>query len=81
MILRAGVAAVAAYTPGEVIENDWFVTQGLDTNDDWIRSRSGIERRRFVLDLSVTTSDLGAEALRKALAIAGWDALDLDAIV
>lgn len=81
MTLRAGVAAVVAHTPGDVIENDWFTTQGLDTNDEWIRSRSGIERRRFVRDLSVTTSDLGAEALRKALAKAGWDALDLEAII
>lgn len=81
MTLRAGIAAVAAHTPGEIIENEWFVTQGLDTSDEWIRSRSGIERRRFVRDLSVTTSDLGAEALRKALKIAGWDPLDLDGIV
>lgn len=81
MTLRAGVAAVAAHTPGDVVENDWFVTQGLDTSDEWIRNASGIERRLFVRDLSVTTSDLGAEALRKALAKAGWDALDLDAIV
>lgn len=81
MTLRAGVAAVAVHTPGDVIENDWFVTQGLDTSDEWIRNASGIERRKFVRDLSVTTSDLGAEALRKALAKAGWDALDLDAIV
>ncbi len=81
MTLRAGVAAVAAHTPGDVIENDWFVTQGLDTSDEWIRNASGIERRMFVRDRSVTTSDLGAEALRKALAKAGWDALDLDAIV
>lgn len=81
MTLRAGVAAVAAHTPGEVVENDWFVTQGLDTSDEWIRNASGIERRKFVRDTSVTTSDLGAEALRKALAKAGWDALDLDAIV
>jgi len=79
--LRAGVAAVAAHTPGDVVENDWFVTQGLDTSDEWIRNASGIERRKFVRDLSVTTSDLGAEVLRKALAKAGWDALDLDAIV
>jgi 3-oxoacyl-[acyl-carrier-protein] synthase-3 len=79
--LRAGVAAVAAHTPGDVVENDWFVTQGLDTSDEWIRNASGIERRMFVRDRSVTTSDLGAEVLRKALAKAGWDALDLDAIV
>lgn len=81
MTLRAGVAAVAAHTPGDVVENDWFVTQGLDTSDEWIRNASGIERRMFVRDHSVTTSDLGAEVLRKALAKAGWDALDLDAIV
>lgn len=81
MTIRAGVAAVAAHTPGDVVENDWFTAQGLDTNDEWIRSRSGIERRRFVRDLSVSTSDIGAEALRLALVKAGWAAEDLDAIV
>jgi len=81
MTLRAGVAAVVAHVPGDVVDNDWFTTIGLDTNDEWIRTRSGIERRRFMRDPSITTSDIGAEALRKALAKAGWDALDLEAIV
>jgi 3-oxoacyl-[acyl-carrier-protein] synthase-3 len=52
----------------------------LDTSDEWIRSRSGIERRHFAAD-GETTSDLATHAARAALADAGCDAEKVDAIV
>jgi 3-oxoacyl-[acyl-carrier-protein] synthase-3 len=52
----------------------------LDTSDEWIRSRSGIERRHFSAD-GETTSDLATHAARAALADAGCDAEKVDAIV
>ena len=52
----------------------------LDTDDEWIKSRSGIERRHFVAK-GETTSDLAAAAARAALLDANLSAGDIDAIV
>ena len=52
----------------------------MDTSDEWIRSRSGIERRHFAAE-GETTSDMAAKAARAALDMAGMDASDVDAIV
>jgi 3-oxoacyl-[acyl-carrier-protein] synthase-3 len=52
----------------------------VETNDQWITERTGI-RERHIVDKGVATSDLAAEAARKALAQRGIDATDLDAIL
>ncbi|WGH80426.1 beta-ketoacyl-ACP synthase III [Jannaschia ovalis] len=76
---RAVVRGVGHYLPERVVENDWFTTF-LDTSDEWIRSRSGIERRHFAAE-GQTTSDLATRAAGAALADAGMDASQIDAIV
>lgn len=82
MTLRAGVAGIGIARFGDLVENQGLVERGVDTSDEWIRSRSGIERRRFLsADDPRKTSDVGADALKIALAEAGWDAASLDAIV
>lgn len=82
MTLRAGVAGIGIARFGDLVENQGLVERGVDTNDEWIRSRSGIERRWFISpDDSRKTSDIGADALRIALDKAGWSADTLDAIV
>lgn len=52
----------------------------MDTNDEWIRQRTGIEERRFARR-GQSSSTLGAEAARRALADAGLEAGDIDLIV
>jgi 3-oxoacyl-[acyl-carrier-protein] synthase-3 len=52
----------------------------MDTSDEWIRERSGIETRYFV-EQGTTTSDLGAAAARKALEDAGIAKEEIDYIV
>src|SRR6202051_3154400 len=52
----------------------------VETNNQWITDRTGI-RERHIVDKGVATSDLAAEAARKALAQRGMDASDLDAIL
>lgn len=79
MTLRAVVRGVGHYLPERVVPNSHFETF-LDTSDEWIKSRSGIERRHFAAE-GQTTADLGAEAARAALANAGLDAGDIDAII
>jgi 3-oxoacyl-[acyl-carrier-protein] synthase-3 len=79
MTTRAVIIGLGHYLPERVVPNSEFEAS-LDTSDDWIRSRSGIERRHFAAD-GETTSDLATHAAKKALADAGLEANDLDAII
>lgn len=53
----------------------------MDTSDEWIRERTGIVERRYFQEGVDTTSNMGAEASRRALAMAGVEAKDVDMIV
>jgi 3-oxoacyl-[acyl-carrier-protein] synthase-3 len=77
--LRAVVIGVGHYLPKRVVENAEF-EETLDTNDEWIRSRSGIERRHFASE-GETTSSMATAAARAALADAGLKPEDVDAII
>lgn len=79
MTLRAVVKGVGHYLPERVVPNSEFEAT-IETSDEWIRSRSGIERRHFAAE-GQTTSDLGIRAAQAALADAGLEANDLDAII
>ncbi len=79
MTLRAVVKGVGHYLPDRVVPNAELSTL-VETSDEWIRSRSGIERRHFAAD-GQTTSDLAARAAMAALENAGLTAADIDAIV
>ena len=79
MTIRSVVVGLGHYLPERIVPNSEFEAS-LDTSDEWIRSRSGIERRHFAAD-GETTSDLATKAARNALADAGLSANDLDAIV
>ena len=79
MTIRAVLRGVGHYLPERIVENAEFESE-LETSDDWIRSRTGIERRHFAAP-GQTTSDLAARAAEAALADAGLAASDIDAIV
>ncbi|WP_299921572.1 beta-ketoacyl-ACP synthase III [uncultured Pelagimonas sp.] len=79
MTIRATVIGVGHYLPDRIVENAEF-EKTLDTTDEWIKSRSGIERRHFAAE-GQTTSDLGTRAAQAALDDAGLAANDIDAII
>ncbi len=79
MSLRSVVIGCGHYLPERVVENAEF-EKTLDTNDEWIRTRSGIERRHFAAE-GETTSSMATAAARAALADAGLEVDDVDAIV
>jgi 3-oxoacyl-[acyl-carrier-protein] synthase-3 len=79
MTIRAAVQGVGHYLPDRIVPNAEFEAL-IDTSDEWIRSRSGIERRHFVAE-GQTTSDLATRAARAALADSGIDAGEVDAII
>ena len=78
-VTRAVLRGCGHYLPDRIVENAEF-TKSLDTSDEWIRSRSGIERRHFAAE-GEFTSDLAIKAAQNALAAAGLDGTDIDAIV
>lgn len=78
-MIRAQVCGVGHYLPERVVENEWFTTF-LDTSDEWIRSRSGIERRHFAAS-GQTTSDLAIRAAQASLDDAGLAPDEVDAII
>lgn len=79
MTSRAVITGVGHYLPERVVPNSEFEAT-LDTSDEWIRSRSGIERRHFAAE-GETTSNLASHAARAALIDAGMDVGDIDALI
>jgi 3-oxoacyl-[acyl-carrier-protein] synthase-3 len=79
MTIRAVVKGVGHYLPERVVPNS-ELEASIDTSDEWIRARSGIERRHFAAE-GQTTSDLATRAAQAALSNAGMEANDLDAII
>jgi len=75
----ATITGVGSTLPPRLVPNTWFETF-IDTSDEWIRDRTGIEARHFVDD-GVVTSDLAVEAARPALESAGIDASQIDLLV
>ncbi|MGR3313119.1 beta-ketoacyl-ACP synthase III [Roseovarius indicus] len=79
MTIRAVVEGVGHYLPERIVPNTWF-EEFLDTSDEWIRTRSGIERRHFAAE-GETTSDLAVKAATVALENAGLTADDIDGVL
>ena len=79
MSRHATITGVGSSLPPRLVPNTWFEAR-IDTTDEWIRSRTGIEARHFVAD-GVVTSDLAVEAARNALRTAEIPAEQLDMIV
>jgi 3-oxoacyl-[acyl-carrier-protein] synthase-3 len=76
---RAVVEGVGHYLPERVVPNSEF-EDSVETSDEWIRSRTGIERRHFAAP-DETTSSMATAAANAALADAGLSASDVDAII
>jgi 3-oxoacyl-[acyl-carrier-protein] synthase-3 len=78
-LVRVKISALGTYVPPRLLTNA-DLEKMVETNDQWITERTGI-RERHIVDKGVATSDLAAEAAKKALAQRGMDASDLDAIL
>jgi 3-oxoacyl-[acyl-carrier-protein] synthase-3 len=78
---RSIIRSTGRFVPDHHVSND-DLTKILDTSDEWIRQRTGIEARYWVKEGDdVGTSDLALEASKIALERAGWEPTDLDLIV
>jgi 3-oxoacyl-[acyl-carrier-protein] synthase III len=73
------IAGTGSYLPPKVVTND-DLAKRMDTTDEWIRTRTGI-CQRHIADPSQASSDLGAEAGRRALDAAGVTPAEVDLII
>jgi 3-oxoacyl-[acyl-carrier-protein] synthase-3 len=81
MMTRSVIKSTGRFVPDHHVSND-DLARILDTSDEWIRQRTGIETRCWVKEGDdVGTSDLALEASKIALERAGWEPADLDLIV
>ena len=78
--ITAAITAVGAYVPDFVLTNKILETM-VDTNEEWITSRTGIKERRILKDDSKGTSFLAIKAAQDLLAKANLDPLEIDLII
>ena len=77
---NAGIIGVGKALPDNIVTNDDLVKRGIDTSDEWIRTRSGIHERR-IADDQTSTSDLATEAARQAIEDSGLSKDDIELII
>lgn len=77
-MMTSRIMGTGSYAPEQVVTND-DLAKIVETNDEWIRSRTGIVQRRIAVDEG--TSHMAAEAAKRALEDAGMDAKELDMIL
>jgi len=84
MTIYSRISGTGSFLPPRRLTNADLVaelaTQGIESSDEWIVERTGIRARHFV-DAGVGSSDLGAEAARRAIAAAGCQPSDIDLII
>lgn len=78
-IRQAGIIGLGAYVPEKIVTN-FDLEKIMDTSDEWIQTRTGIEERRFVKD-GEATSDLAVEAAKRALKAANISIEEIDMII
>ena len=78
--MPAAITCVAGYLPEDKLTNQ-DLEKMVDTSDEWIRTRTGIEERRILKDPNKATSDMGAEAVKSLCKKSGLDPMDIDLII
>ena len=84
MTIYSRISGTGSYLPPRRLTNADLVAelavQGIESSDEWIVERTGIRARHFV-EAGVGSSDLGAEAAKRAIQAAGCQASDIDLII
>lgn len=78
--ISAAITAVGAYVPDYVLTNKILETM-VDTNDEWITSRTGIKERRILKEEGKGTSFLAIQAANDLLKKANLDPLEIDLVI
>ncbi len=78
--ITAAITAVGAYVPDYVLTNDILATM-VETNDEWITSRTGIKERRILKDKNKGSSFLGIKAAEDLIAKKNLDPATIDMVI
>lgn len=78
--IRAAITGVGGYVPDYILTNQELETM-VDTNDEWITTRTGIKERRILKGEGLGTSHMGAEAVKELLKKTKTDPKDVDMII
>lgn len=78
--VQAAITGVNGYTPDDLLTNA-DLEKMVDTNDEWIKSRTGIEQRHILKDPKKASSDMGAEAVKGLLAKTGVHPDEIDMVI
>ena len=79
-MLNSKIAGIGYYVPETIVTND-DLSKYMNTTDEWIRERTGIEERRYAKKHKETTTTMGARAAQKAVENAGITKEDVDFII
>jgi 3-oxoacyl-[acyl-carrier-protein] synthase-3 len=78
--IHAAITAVGGYVPDYILTNEELATM-VDTNDEWITTRTGIKERRILKGEGLGTSDMAIEAVRQVLEKSNTNPLDIELII
>ncbi|MDN6281120.1 MAG: ketoacyl-ACP synthase III [Psychroflexus sp.] len=78
--IKAAITAVGSYVPEHVLTNA-MLEEMVDTNDEWITTRTGIKERRILKDESKGTSFLGIKAAENLIEKANLDPKEIDLVL
>ncbi|HCY45182.1 MAG TPA: beta-ketoacyl-ACP synthase 3 [Flavobacteriales bacterium] len=78
--IKAAITGVAGYVPEDVLTNA-DLAKIVDTNDEWIRSRTGIEKRHILKGEGLGTSDMAVKAIEKLFQKTGTNPEEIDLII
>lgn len=79
-MFQSKIAGIGMYVPSNVYTNS-DLTRFMETSDEWIRERTGIQERRFANRYEETTTTMAIEAAKVAIARAGITVQDIDFII
>ena len=74
------ILGLGHYRPGNVVTNHDLIARGVDTDDEWIKTRVGIAERRWA-EPDETVVDMAEQAASKALAASGVEASSVDLVI
>ena len=78
--MKAAITAVGGYVPETKLTN-FDLEKMVDTNDEWIKSRTGIEERRILREPGKASSDMAVKAIEEILRTKNLDPLEIDCII
>ncbi len=79
-LVKAAITGVHGYVPPDILTNQ-DLEKMVDTNDEWIRTRTGVETRHILRGEGLGTSDMAVEAVRGLLTKKGLTPADIDLLI